>query len=146
MKGLSFKFFKKIFNYFRYSVYLPDGNFGFVQEPVSGWVHAVLNFIGPNEGQGIRIYNDGRLIGTDTTKFNASFTQSDGRIQIGRADLNVAGTANTMQFYASVDVDDLLIYNRSLTEPEIILLKQIIFLNMLLFNRSKVIMFLELLG
>ena len=66
------------------------------------------------------------LLGTDTTKFNTSFTQSDGRIQIGRADLNVAGTANTMQFYASVDVDDLLIYNRTLTEPEIILLKQIL--------------------
>ena len=117
----------KIFNYSRYSVYLPDGHFEFFEPPTSGGVHTVLNFIGPKEGQGIRIYNDGKLIGTDIIKFNASFTQSDGRIQIGRADLNVAGTANTMQFYASVEVDELSIYNRTVTEPEIILLKQNIY-------------------
>ena len=49
----------KILNYSRHSVYLPDGHFEFLEPPTSGWVHAVLNFIGPNEGQGIRIYNDG---------------------------------------------------------------------------------------
>ena len=83
-----------------------------------------MNFIGPNEGQGIRIYNDGQLIGSDTTKTNETNLPSDGRIVIGRADLNHIGTPNFFTLYASVEVDELLIYNRTLTEPEIILLKQ----------------------
>ena len=45
-----------------------------------------MNFIGPNEGQGIRIYNDGKLIGNDTTKSNETNSPSNGGIQIGRVD------------------------------------------------------------
>ena len=87
-----------------------------------------MNFIGPNEGQGIRIYNDGRLIGTDTTKPNETNSPSNGGIQIGRVDfLWINNPSSTFPFYASVEVDELSIYNRTLTEPEIILLKQNIF-------------------
>ena len=57
----------------------------------SNWVHAVMNFIGPNEGQGIRVYNDGNLIGNDTTKSNGAFPLSNGRIQIGRVQYNYTG-------------------------------------------------------
>ena len=118
----------KILNYSRYSVYLADGHFEFLEPPTSGWVHAVLNFIGPNEGQGIRIYNDGKLIGNDTTKYNGSFAQSNGRIQIGRLDTRFLNDlSSTAPFFAHVEVDELSIYNRTLTEPEIILLKQSIF-------------------
>ena len=83
-----------------------------------------MNYVGPNEGQGIRIYNDGKLVGTDTTKTNETNLPSDGRIVIGRADLHHTGTPNFISFYASVEVDELLIFNRTLTEPEIILLNQ----------------------
>ena len=100
-------------------------NFGFVVAITTGsWVHAVMNFIGPDEGQGIRIYNDGRIIGNNTTKLDLTNSPSDGKIVIGRADFNVRDTANTLTFYASVEVDELLIFNRTLTEPEIILLNQ----------------------
>ena len=114
-------------NCFRYSVYLPDGHFEFRGERRSGWVHAVMNYVGPNEGQGIRIYNDGELIGSDTTKSGEANSPSDGRILIGRADLPLIGSGGgTLPFYTSVEVDELLIFNRTLTEPEIILLKQYI--------------------
>ena len=87
-----------------------------------------MNFIGPNEGQGIRIYNDGKLIGNDTTKSNGTNSPSNERIQIGRIDLrSINNPSRTSPFYASVEVDELLIYNRTLTEPEIIMLKQNIF-------------------
>ena len=118
----------QILNYSRYSVYLPDGHFEFLEPTTSGLVHAVLNFIGPNEGQGIRIYNDGKLIGNDTTKYNGSFAQSNGRIQIGRLDTRFLNDlSSTAPFFAYVEVDELSIYNRTLTEPEIILLTQNIF-------------------
>ena len=129
----SFELFKNIsaylfHNYFRYSVHVPDGYFEFFAPSTSNWVHAVMNFIGPNEGQGIRIYNDGKLIGNDTTKDNATHSPSNGGIQIGRVDLLfVNNPSTTYPFYASVEVDELLIYNRTLTEPEIIMLKQNIF-------------------
>ena len=88
----------------------------------------MLNFVGPNEGQEIRIYNDGKLIGNDTTKSNGSFARSNGGIQIGRVDFRYINNPNeTFPFYASVEVHELSIYNRTLTEPEIILLKQNIF-------------------
>ena len=83
-----------------------------------------MNYVGPDEGQGIRVYNDGKLIASDTTKTDETNLPSDGRIVIGRADLNHVGTPNFFSFYASVEVDELLIFNRTLTEPEIILLKQ----------------------
>ena len=84
-----------------------------------------MNFIGPNEGQGIRIYNNGKLIGNDTTKSNEANSPSDGQIQLGRIDLHHTGTTSTLPFYSAVEVDELLIYNRTLTEPEIIVLGQI---------------------
>ena len=126
----SFENFKKylstIFNnYFSYSVHLPDGYFEFLVPPTLSWIHAVMNFIGPDEGQGIMVYNDGKLIGNDTTKFNATNSPSNGRIQIGREDFRYINNPDyTFPFHASVEVDELLIYNRTLTEPEIILLKQ----------------------
>ena len=84
-----------------------------------------MNFIGPDEGQGIRVYNDGKLIGNDTTKVDGSYAPSNGGIQIGRIDFRFHNNpSTTFPFHASVEVDELLIYNRTLTEPEIILLKQ----------------------
>ena len=87
-----------------------------------------MNFTGPNEGQGIRIYNDGKLVGTDTTKSNETNSPSNRGIQIGRVDFRwINNPRSTYPFYASVEVDELSIYNRTLTETEIILLKQNIF-------------------
>ena len=105
---------------------MPNGHFAFHDKPIKfSWVHAVMNFIGPNEGQGIRIYNNGKLIGNDTTKSNEVNSPSDGQIQLGRIDLHHTGTTSTLPFYSAVEVDELLIYNRTVTEPEIILLSQI---------------------
>ena len=115
-------------NYTRYSVYVPDGYFTFIEPQTSNWVHAVMNFIGSNEGQGIRIYNDDKLIGNDTTKSNGSFAPSNGGIQLGRIDFRwLNNPGSTYPLYASVEVDELLIFNRTLTEIEIILLKQTLF-------------------
>ena len=47
---------------FRYEVRLPDGFFQLNDRPGTGWNHIVLNYIGPDEGQGITLYNNGNRI------------------------------------------------------------------------------------
>ena len=42
----------------RYELRAPYGLFWMSVAVPSGWTHVVLNYIGPNNGQGIRIYHD----------------------------------------------------------------------------------------
>ena len=66
-------------------MYLPDGEFvAFHPEP-TGWTHFVLNYIGPNEGEGIRLYCNGEEVDSDETKFAGfPFHDGDGKIVVGR--------------------------------------------------------------
>ena len=59
-----------------------------------------------------------KLIGNDTIKVNEANSPSKRQIQLGRIDLPLTGSTSTLPFYSSVEVDELLIYNRTLTEPE----------------------------
>ena len=94
-------------------VYVTDGHFIAYPQKSSRWTHIVLNYIGPENGQGIRNYNDGAEVESDTTKNQQSFSPGDGRIVVGRffTDRN--------QQYASVQVDELIFFNRTLTSAEV---------------------------
>ena len=78
----------------------------------------MFNFIGPNNGQGIRIYHDGKHVKSDTTKSAVSLNLSDGRINIGRT-----FTCDNL-YNGTAVVDELLFFNKSLTEAEITMLIQ----------------------
>ena len=98
---------------------LDDGRFETADVVSSNnWFHLVISFIGPNAGEGFQIYHDGINVLNDTTKASNSNSRrylppNNGRIVIGRYRVDLdAG-------YASVQVDELLFYNRTLTEPEI---------------------------
>ena len=85
------------------------------------WFHLVINFIGPNAGEGFQIYHDGINVLNDTTKATNSNSRrylppNNGRIVTGRYRVDLDA------WYASVQVDELLFYNRTLTEPEITIL------------------------
>ena len=82
------------------------------------WVHGVLNFLGPNDEEGIRIYKNGKHVGNHTIITQSSSTESNGRIAIGRAFTEINN------YYGSVQVDELLFFNHSLTEQEIGMLSQ----------------------
>ena len=82
------------------------------------WVHGVLNFLGPNDEEGIRIYQNGKHVGNHTSMAQSSNTEPNGRIGIGRSFTEVG------DFYGSVQVDELLFFNRNLTEAEITQLSQ----------------------
>ena len=73
----------------------------------------MLNYIGPNDGQEMKIYYDGTQIESDTTKFPGTLSAGDGRIVVGRR------YTNTDYHYASVRVDELIFFNQALTQQEI---------------------------
>ena len=72
-----------------------------------------MNYIGPADGQGITVYTDGSLQGNDTSKYTRSWAAGDGRLVIGR------WYTDRDQRYASVAVDELTLWNRTLTLQEI---------------------------
>ena len=72
-----------------------------------------MNYIGPNEGEGIRIYENGTEVVSDTTKYATSKPAADGRIVVGRYN------PYEDSYYTTVTVDELIFSNRSLTFEEI---------------------------
>ena len=83
----------------------------------SGWTHIGLNYIGPNNGQGIRVYQDGVQAGSDVTRSNTMYSVPSGRVVVGRLYTNLDSE------YLGVDVDELLFFNGKLREKEILHLK-----------------------
>ena len=73
----------------------------------------MLNYLGPNNGQGIRIYYNGTEVGSDTSKTEEVKVAADGRIVVGRA------LTNYNHFYASIDIDELIFFNQALSLKEI---------------------------
>ena len=93
---------------------MPDGLFVADLWPRSGWTHITLNFIGPDDGQGIRIYLDGTQASSDVTKSNYNFSSGDGRVSVGRMYSGIDA------FYADVDVDELFFFNAQLFNQQIL--------------------------
>ena len=92
---------------------LPNGYFVESHPRPSGWTYVVLNYIGPNSGEGIRIYMDGSEVGSDTSKRVWSGSTGDGRVVIGRY------YTDQDKEYSSVHIDELIYFNNSLTNEEI---------------------------
>ena len=101
--------------YFRFDVDLPDGGFYASHSKPTGWIHVVLNYIGPNDGQGIRIFYDGQEVASDTSKYATSKPAGDGRIVVGRLLTN----RNFDHDYASITIDEFIFFNRFLKVDEI---------------------------
>ena len=93
-------------------VVLQDGQFYTSDPTPARWFHIVLNYIGPNDGEGIRIYYNGVKVASDTTKGARSRSAGDGRIVVGR------GLTNKDKDYASVQVDELLFFNCQLSSAD----------------------------
>ena len=73
-----------------------------------------MNYIGPNPGQGIQIYENGVQIGRDdTVQETAEKQPGDGRVFVGRrfTDRNTE--------HSSVEIDELVFFNNKLTTKEV---------------------------
>ena len=73
----------------------------------------VLNYLGPNFGEGIRIYFDGTVRTFGRVMTASEVSAGDGRIVMGRhyTDLD--------QNYASVQVDELIFFNQALSPSDV---------------------------
>ena len=87
----------------------------------SGWTHVVLNYLGPNNTQGIRVYHDGVLVGNSSTKryyFGSKaipVTLSTGMITVG----SYYGGGYPLRYYTSMQIDELVMFDGSLDQDEI---------------------------
>ena len=105
--------------YFRPVIYVPDGryelSYGLDDFQPTDWIHIVVNYIGSNEGEGVRMYINGEKMDSDTEKTAGHLTYStgDGRIVVGRR------RTDKDQDYVSVQVDELIIFNRTLSNVEV---------------------------
>ena len=77
------------------------------------WIHLVLNFIGPNSGEGIQAFSDGILRERHQSGAEGTHTVSDGQMVIGRR------YPNRSQDYAHVEVDELIFFNQALSAEEV---------------------------
>ena len=110
----NFSFIKPLYCIFiRGRVNLPNGYFVESHSRPTGWTHVLLNYIGPNNGEGYRIYMDGSEVGSDTAKTVWSGSTGDGRVVIGRY------YTDQDKEYSSVHIDELIYFNNSLTDEEI---------------------------
>ena len=58
----------RVYFLFRGCALITNGYFCVEATKTSEWTHIVLNYIGPNDGQGIQIYQDGVLARNQTIK------------------------------------------------------------------------------
>ena len=68
--------------YSRYHVYLSDGYFIIDTSKQSGWIHIMLNYIGPSDG--IRLFYNAQEVKSNAVKDAGMVPSGDTRIVIGR--------------------------------------------------------------
>ena len=94
-------------------MYLLDGKYFVEFSKPSGWFHAVLNYLGPGDNEGIQMFFDGVEMERDMTQSGGPFSAGDGRIVVGRR------FTDQDKLQASIAVDELIFFNQSLTVDDI---------------------------
>ena len=78
------------------------------------WLHLVGVYYGPNEGEGITLYVNGIQAERDTTQAAmSSVILGSGKLVAGRKRTEINDR------YASVEVDEILLFNRKLSSLEV---------------------------
>ena len=73
-----------------------------------------MSYIGPEDGQGIRIYQDGQKVAEDKEKTSSGMVApGDGMIVAGRR------LKNDNYLYASFNLDELLFFNSALDAEDV---------------------------
>ena len=76
----------------------------------------MMNYIGPNDGQGIGIYYNGQEVTSSTTKEEGVYPAGDGRTVVGRR------YTDQDRGYTSMQIDELIFFNKALRATDIKLL------------------------
>ena len=99
--------------YCRFRIILLDAALTLDVTPPSGWTHVVMNYLGPEDEQGIRVYFNGTQVRSDNTKQPATYQPGGDRVVVGRFYVNYDDS------YGNVDMDELLFFNEALTDENI---------------------------
>ena len=75
--------------------------------------HVVLNYVGPDDGEKLQVFYNGENSMHDGSKEAWSYSAGKWKIVIGKA------YAHDDMFYSSVQIDELIFFNRALTVDEI---------------------------
>ena len=95
-------------------MYVRDGHFFVILNNVLPiWTHIVLNYIGPDNGQGIIIYQDGEESVKEINKSGGTNPPGSSRVVVGRR------YSDEDTDYTTVLVDELLFFNWKLTIQDI---------------------------
>ena len=78
-----------------------------------------MNYLGPSESQGISIYYDGIHGSTNTRVWQVETSPGD-RIRVGKSVF--VDRPHTID-YGSLEIDELVIFNRALSQDEITMLQ-----------------------
>ena len=80
------------------------------------WTHVHVNYIGPNNGQGIRLYYNGAEVTSSASKgiSGSPYSPADGRMVVGKSYVDT-----NLDHFASLAVDELLFFNSQLTDEQI---------------------------
>ena len=73
----------------------------------------MLNFIGPNIGEGVEAFSDGAFQDDQTGGSDGYDTEGTGQVVIGRRYIN------SNRDYAHVEVDELIFFNHALSDEEV---------------------------
>ena len=97
-------------------LYMEEGAFEIFASTVISydeWHHFVVNFIGPQDRDGVVLFLDGNLFDSDSTLNEILGPAGDGVVVIGRS------YTDSDSNYCSVEVDELLFFNRVIQNYEI---------------------------
>ena len=72
-----------VFLLFRFFLAPNDAFYHIVIPKSSSWTHFVMNYLGPESYQGVRLYENGELVGNDTFAGLRSTLTGNGRIVVG---------------------------------------------------------------
>ena len=111
----------KIFSFHRFALYVEEGarREDTMYYSFNEWHHFVASFRGLELRERYSVYYDGTLQNTDYTSSDIRQTPGNGHVVVGKRWKNVDG------FYTSVELDELVFFNRSLDELEIQALYQL---------------------
>ena len=106
-----------VLTHFRTTISVSDGNFYEATDEVpNDWFHVIVSYGGPDNAEGFTTYFDGRAVISDRRKRGDNNSPGNGRIVIGRTFTEID------DFYSSMEMDDLVMFNRFLTSEQIFLI------------------------
>ena len=80
---------------------------------LSGWTHFALNYIGPNNGEGIELFRDGAEAVNCTTRTPGNRSTPNGRIVVGRY------YTDGNYWYPSLHIDELFLFSHVLNSKDV---------------------------